>query len=64
MYVLLVRLLSINYTGFTALESHGQRQGWQFDLIRGYLKRSGSAPTKLTASVVSRGNVQRKSQGN
>lgn len=56
-------LLSINYSGFTALESHRQRQGLHFGRIRGRLKRSGSAPTKLTDSVVSRGNDQLKSQG-
>lgn len=58
-----VCLLSINYSGFTALESHRQRQGLHFGRIRGRLKRSASAPTKLTDPVVSRGNVEWKSRG-
>lgn len=36
-----VCLLSINYSGFTALESPGQRLGLHFGLIRGHLNRSG-----------------------
>lgn len=36
-----VCLLSINYSGFTALESPGQTLGLHFGLIRGHRNRSG-----------------------